>query len=376
MKWLYEVVQSFNQDYYSGLIDVQNLIQRIVFDNQKVWELRKNKKKYLLSLESEKDLPLKITNTTQVNDGKVVYDHIKSYETVRFKQERSFDFREIVNTYCDFKHSNTDHWLLWRIVSIGAYLGRFYCRVASDAAFGKDSAQNGLKFLTNRIDVFSPHSMAAIEYRLLNESIAINELSDLPSEQVRSVQQFLLNSCGDSLKYEKSTRGTAGYGTLDTYDISRLSIVIMYNIMGYYEAIGRKDSYFDFMFTKAVQDRLLPLKFEGVLNIEQFSKKVNAKREAEKYKLYFVKTLRSLEWYKYNHYSELKGYKVLKDDYPMGGRHFKHFSKICEYIDLYSTTEKEFKRLVGVLYGCYRAYNEMLIADKGNLISYTEEDIE
>jgi len=352
----------FGKEYYENILGKENLVEEIVIENKPYWYANRNNKKYLLRREIIDKLPIKVREEDEVHHSGKVYYEVMQYQTVVFKSEKNYSFRELVDLFCDFEHTNKEHFLLYKILCIATYLERINYRVCTNAGFGKDSVWEVLHILKRDVSIINPRSMPALEYRLNNKVLVINELSNIGQAQTDLIQEFLL-LCGDMrTSYEKSTR--AGVKTTDYYTIQNLSLVCMYNELSYYEEIGKANKFFDYMFTKAVADRFIPFKFEGRLSSKQFIIRDDEKVCAENNRVLYLKVLRTFEYYKLNWRKELKPWKNNVGNLGLTPRQENNLRKIFEFVNLYSETPEEYKTLCNALYKAHTNYETML--QKGN----------
>lgn len=375
-KYHYGILQKFNERYYSGLLHENNLVEEIVIDEQPFWYALKNQKKYLLTREQVSDLPFKVLQTDDVHYSKKVYYLITRYQSVKIKQEKLFTFRELVNEIADFKHSHPREWTLFKICALSSYLSRVNFRVSTEAAFGKDSMFLTIGMLRNDSCVINPRSMAALEYRLFNRVLVLDEISNMESSQKDLLQEFLLLIGDFRNVYEKGTRAVQNK-TKDTYDISKLSVVILFNILDYYKKVGAEKKFFDNVFTKAVTDRFLPLKFEGTLDIKQFDNKTNLEEQSKEHTPAFIKVIRTLEYYKVSWEQEQKTFTHNKESFAsIKGRWGSSFDNICKFINLYSKDQKEYDDLVQLLYEKVQNYARMLKEEQSVFSKFTELEVQ
>jgi len=360
-----QVLTSFSEKYYGNILKENNLVEEIVIENTPLWYAVQNGRKYLLTREIAKKLPIKVGATEELHYRGKVYYVVKGFETISFRQEQNHTFRELVDEVGVFKSDDPQQNLLYRLLCWTSHLDRLNFRVATSAGFGKDSMWEVLHILKKDVAVTNPRTMAAIEYRLSNKVIVLNELSNLTSEQNGLIQTFLLMVGDLRTSYEKSTRATAK--TKDYYSIKDLSLVVMYNDLDYYKAIGKDNKYFDNVYTKAVKDRFLSFKFTGSLMSEQFIIKESPEVMASLHRQEYIKILRSIEYYR-NHWREHVNFKWKVDLKSLGlsPRQQQAFGKIVSFVSMYAKDEVEFKSLVHGLVDSFTAYDTMLLDGKAS----------
>jgi len=195
--------------------------------------------------------------------------------------------------------------------------------------------------------------------------IVLDEMTNLEKAHRSSMQDALLMIADGSPSYEKSTRGSSKIGTKDEYDISKLSIQIMYNIYQYYLDAGQGDKYFDNVFQYALKSRFLPLYFDGVLDASQFVDVPKPKETAELLSEDIKQIIRAIKYFQKNFEKEDKDFKLdTKYKLSREGRMEKTFAVICQGIRLYANDEIEYNKIVRKLYQAFLRYNEMMDIDK------------
>lgn len=352
------ILNKFSENYYGRILDKNNLVEEIVIEDFPFWYALMGGTKYLLDREIVCKLPIKITETQEVHYSKKVYYRVVKYQTVVFKQEKNHTFKQVVDSFCDFEHSNKEHYTLYKILAFGSYFDRMNFRVATNAGFGKDSVWEALHILRRDVSVINPRSMPALEYRLLNKVLVLNELSNVDGGQRDLIQEFLL-LCGDMrTTYEKSTR--AGSKTHDYYNIKNLSIIIMFNDFNYYKEIGKEKKFFDNQFTRAVLDRFLPFKFEGRLESKQFMIDESESKTLNEHQYEYIRLLRSVEYYKHHWRAELKPYSVKTQSLGLSPREQQNITKAFQFVNLYSQNKEEYETLCKKLYDCHLNYKRMV----------------
>jgi len=275
--WHYNNLTRFNEEFYRNLITNNNLVEEIVYrfkefesDNEEWWLCIKNKKKYFLPVTAKDGipivdkLPLKVTETPVRGHWKEkVVNIVTSFSSTKVKPEKKYEFRDLVDNFCNLKHENPQHWLLYKLLFFSAILDRVNFRACGLSNFGKDCIMKVSSSLLNNCNSFSPRSMAAIEYRLYNEILGLNEVSLISPTEYNDLRRFLLE-CGDfKNRYEKGTRKSSVHNTRDWYDIKNLSLILTYNPIFYYKQKNKEKSYFDFVFDHAILDRYPAFLFKG-----------------------------------------------------------------------------------------------------------------
>lgn len=363
----YDVLSAFRDDYYKDLIMLSNLGDEAVIkvngEQKFVYPVKYKGKVFAIPSEivDKGKFPIKIKNTTKIAYRSNVYHLVTKYSSVKIRAEKILNFRQLCDSIADFEHTEKDKdFLIYKIANITLYLKKGFMRAVSEASFGKNSVMNILKILMGDLAIINPRSTPAFEHKLINDFIVLDELTNLPPTQVDLMQEALLRVCDWGPSYEKGTRGSAKIGTKDEYDISKLSILIIYNILDYYLDCNQGDKYFDNVFQFAVKDRLFPIYCKGILDARQFAQIEDPKKYAEMYKYDIRNIIRSLKYYQQNFYNDLKDYRLERYNLSKSGRMEKTFNMICKGINLYAENEEEYKMLVEHLYNMHLNYNDMM----------------
>lgn len=368
----YDVLSAFNEDYYKDLITKNNLgeetIIKINEEQTFVYPVKYKGKIFAIPskiIEAGK-LPIKITKTKKIGYRSSVYHYVTKFASARIAEEKTMDYRELVDTLANFSHTKKDDdFLLYKIVALTLYLRKGFVRIVSPAAFGKNSIVGILKTLMTDVAIANPKSTAALEHKLINKMVVLDEMTNLESKHRSSMQDALLMIADGSPSYEKSTRGSSKIGTKDEYNISKLSVQIMYNIYQYYVDAGQGDKYFDNVFQYALKSRFLPLYFDGVLNAEQFVHVPTPKATAAELSEDIKRIIRAIKYFQNNFEGEDKSFKLYqKYKLSREGRMEKTFAVICQGIRLYAKDEKEYNVLAHKLYKMHLRYVEMMEIDK------------
>lgn len=367
----YDVLTAFHADYYKDLITQDHLGDETVIkvneEQSFIFPVKYRGKLYAIPSEivEKKKMPIKIMESEKLAYRSNVYHYVTKYASARIKPMKNLKFRTLIDTIGGFEHSNTDHFTLYKIACMMLYLRKGFARFVSEAAFGKNSVPTILKILMTDIAIINPRSTAAMEHKLLSSLLALDELTNLEKNQRDLMQEALLRIGDWSPSYEKGTRGSTKYGTKDEYNIGNLSVIIMYNILSYYQDIGQQEKYFDNIFQHAVKDRFLPLYLKGVIDTTQFKDIKDTKKVAKQLKNEIISIIRTIKYYNNNLENDLKDYKLYKDyRLSKSGRVDKTFQVICKGINLYANSEEEYNILVEQLYQMYLEYQDMLKVDE------------
>ena len=369
----YQTLTQFKQARFgSNIITFDDLVkERNYIESGKehhVWLARKEKKEYLLLNEDAKDLPLRMNQTRIIKDDKSIYHFVHDTNKVGFSPKKHYDFRGLIDKFCEIKHSNKEHQKLKWIIAVGSFLARLNLRICSNTELGKDSTFIILSHLSNKSAVFDkPKTLAKLEYGLLNDVLMVNELVPNTEEQRHGLNDFLLSMGSLSPSYSKKTR--SGVGTMETYDMTKFSLIICYNTL---QEIAEKDkqNYFDYAFGQNVLQRFMPFKFSGKIDVKQFHEPCGYDEDVD---MQLLEIARSIEWYRQNWQTEKKQWQL---QMPMLGERWELvFSRIMDFISLYAKTEEEARKMGNMLLDCHNAYKRML--SNNNLIKdYEKTEIE
>jgi len=351
MRLNYLNLDLFNKKKYKDVFTMEHKFGEINIFGNNCTLLIKHRNKYLIpSLDVE--FPLKIDKEVIREAGFNVYHVAQLIKPIKAKQERVYTFRQMVDELTSFKHICPEQFKLYGIIALASLIQPIYIRISTESNFGKTQQFRILRALTNNVSIITPKTLARIEYELGNQTIVLNELRNLKSEQIREVEQFLANVCDRSPEYSKGTRGSQLHGTLDVYKTMGKSFIILYNLYG----DDTDDKFFDKMFHKNVLDKVMPLKLEGALDLIQFNNlEVIEETAIEEF---YVGIIRSIEYYKHNWKKELKEFEMPL--IMLKGRHNITFNILAKFVNLYSESQKEFTEIIGQVLTAYNRYYAML----------------
>lgn len=313
---------------------------------------------YALVSEYRESLPIIVTASQELRQGKDVYELVKGFQSVKPQAEKVFDFRKMVEELCPFEHSNPEDFTLWKIVALTSVITKTVLRVATQPAFGKDSVITCLGYLLGDTANLNKPSVAKLEYELTNNLILMNEIGTLSGENRQKMEDFLLDIGDMKNNYTKKSR--AGKGTKENYNIKTLSLILSFNTL---ECYPNKEKYFDYVFNRAVYDRFIPFRFEGKIT-EHIKTPLYAKELVKQYKPFYEDFIRSVMFYMDNFEKEAmkKNYTTLTandcKEFPM--RHKEVFNKIVIFIHLYAQTQEEANELIKTLIKRNHQYTQMV----------------
>lgn len=373
----YGVVSEFNDSYYTDFLTKKDVsgsekmvkevtvfreesgqvIEDTLQVNDFFYILQKNNVRYLLESSKINNLPIMVGKSMKVGYNKEGFVLITEPKPVGFKPERRLSFRELIDTFAPFNHSNHNKFKLWKICAFSSYLDRINLRIASEPAFGKDSIIALFDDLFGRVGVVQKPTIAKLEYLTHNKLLLVNEFMNLSSQETRDIEQYLLTVGDFKNKYQKRSRASSIHSGSEEYDISKFSLILAFNTLTDY--VDGDKIYFDKVHTKQLKERFLPLKFEGKIT-EDFQRINNPKQLAIDNKDFYVSMIKTVNWFSNpsNVTTELKPYKKIESNFT--DRWKINFETICKFINLYSVDEKEYKLMVLQLYSCHSDYISMI----------------
>jgi hypothetical protein len=179
-------------------------------------------------------------------------------------------------------------------------------------------------------------------------------MANLKKEERSEMEHYLLAVGDFSNSYTKRSRANKNYASQEEYDISKLSLAIMYNDVKCYP---EGSTYFDDLFQKAVLGRFPAFKFNGTVT-EDFEDIPDPAKVVTEHWDTFVDIIRTMQYYKQNWRDELKPYGTV--DYGLTVRHQRVFNSFSKFANLYSRSEKEYRQLIGCLYNRMTEYRKMV----------------
>jgi len=355
-----DCITAFNQDLYSDIFTEENIVSKkksinLVGDKFYGFFLEKGKETYFCPDDWIDRLPFKLRETREIDyKGEVFKMIVEAPTAITIPSEKKMTIRELVDYVPTFKHSNELHFKLYKIICLTAYVDRVNARIATEAGFGKDSLINIISALVDSTANIYGATFAKLEYNLRNKLLVFNEMGNLKEEDKMNMQEFLLATGAYFNRYSKRTRKSAG--TVEEYDISRTSLLILSNLPSYY--IAANQEYFEKMFQRAVINRFIPFVFKGVLTTN-FENAYDTKKIMTDNKQVYRDVIASLTYYKENNISESKytlhKYIVFPEAFK---RYSRSFNIIAKYISEYANDQKEFDELCLELYRCYLSSQE------------------
>lgn len=377
----YSCINQFSKEYKKDVLDIEHLISDGKIHVPKVtytdgasndeenffgWKFKKNEVVYLVphtnskgeKIELKEILPIIPTKTIEVGYQSKAYTMVKKYSTVKFKSEKVYNLRKIVDILSSIEHTNPDHKKLSTMMALSSLLDRANYRYCTPPGFGKDSVVDILGNLIGGCGTLENPTVAKLEHEAANKSwLAINEIVDIKSEQWQDIEQFLLASGAFKPTINKRSRASSGVG--EEIDISDFSISIMYNDITDYPKRKQK-KYFDLVAKSAIIDRFPAFRFHGRIIAKFEEMKDTEIPTIVRGNWEFYKGLvYSLTYYKNNLNAEWHGYdtgKLLSIPY----RWKANINKLLKIVDVYSNSQEEFNGWISVINDSIIDYRSML----------------
>ena len=351
----------FNADLYSNIFTKENIISKkknipIEGEEFRGYFLEKGLKTYFVPDEHFENLPFKVIESKEFDYKTDVFTLVKKVTPITIPTERRMSFRELIGVISRFQHSNKTHQILFNICMVTAWCDRVNFRASTETGFGKDSSSDILAQLVNSTVNLYGKTFAKLEYSLTNKLIVLNELGNLKPDDKIDYQEFLLATGAYRNVYTKRSRKSLH--TQEQYDVSKLSLVLFYNLPSYYT--GRSQEYFEQMFPIQVANRFIPFVFEGRI-ISPFEKVMNFRSIVEENKQIYKDMIATLNYYRENNLSSIK--YIVPKSIHFGKdlmRYDRSFSVIGKYLAEYSESEEEFQVLATELFKCYTRYNSLI----------------
>lgn len=365
-----DAITEFNKQLYSSVFTKENIISRkkaIRLNKDEPpyygYFLEKGKIVYFVQDTDIDKLPFKIDKQMEFDYKGEVYTSVGKVTPIKIPSEKKMSWRQLVNKFAMFRHSKQNHFLLYKLIILTAYVDRINFRMSTPAGFGKDSGVSIIQALINSTANLYGATFAKLEFVLFNKLIILNELGNLKADDKINMQEYLLATGAYFNTYTKRSRKTAD--TQEQYDISKTSLGIFYNLPEYYKQKGQE--YFEEIFTKAVANRFIPFHFEGQLTTK-FEQILDIPSIVEQNKQVYKDVIATINYFKENNIKDIK-WKVNKNNFAFGDelmRYERTFNVILKYIAEYSETQEEFDELSKELYKCYKSYNKLIEKETTN----------
>jgi hypothetical protein len=337
----------------------------------------KDKKKYFIDKSILKELPIRVRDTEEMLYKEDVVFIPTNPVRFRIVPELKMDMRQMIDYFCPFTHTQEQQWLLMKIIAIASMIGKTFVCVATEPAFGKSSIFNVVHSLTDKVPVFKPRSIPGVLSKITGDgNMVFDEIQECKKDVKDIIEDVALQVAGNQPEYINGALKSKN--TKSRYDCSLQSITFLYNDVSCYK--NPQKSYFEYIFTnnKAMDDRFLKLRMNGILT-EKFDRRFNVVKTAEDCRVKYIDFVKSLEYYK-----DIK----LRNDYTvkfrpttylldLKGRKRTIFNEIVWVIDQYCTSQEEFDSLYKALEFTVIRYKEMVneIENEGQSVLVTEEKI-
>ena len=369
--WHYNIVKEFYAYHYTDVIREEHVKDMKVFHKKQGWVVECNKEKYFFPLlingkPLRECLPIKILKKTSFSHGTSVYYEptTDGMQTFHIPEKQYFSFREWVDSFGNFTHTNPSHFQVYRLLILGSLLKRVNFRVCANPAFGKDSLPTILSFLYPfHVGIITPKTAAKLMTLLDNKRLLlVNEIPDVKPEYLEGLEPVIRASGDMRPMYHNNALSTTG--TKDHYLIDHLSMGFLYNELQDYKPPTLKkdktDRYFDFHFTKATCDRFLPLLFEGTLDVTQFEHGNIAWQQKFTEHHGFLKKWVMTGLYFMEHFPCIRSWKRSQKIVFRKGRMAQHYETLLCICEQYAESQEEFDRLCTVIHDAYLKYIDMV----------------
>lgn len=319
------------------------------------FKLKKGLYTYFIPSEHIGELPFKVLVKDRFAYKNEVLHFIQEFESVKITPDAVLSFRELVDDFNSFEHSNSIDWTLAKIVTLGAFIDRLNVRLITGQGMGKDSLVNSLIELTENGSNIYKATLAKLEYELRNQYIVINEVSTSKKEDKELFEQFFLEAGAFANSYLARSRAVSGgAGKKERYDISKTSIIVLQNTPEYY--LETNKDLFETVFTRAVYHRFFPVYLEGYLT-EEFHDSFDAQSVLESNRRELVDWVKTLYYYREQPLTPLDtDYKFNDDEL----RFKLNFDKIARLVEWYANDNVEQQVLLDRLYNQFLAYKAHL----------------
>lgn len=384
MIWSNNVVNKFKEEFYTGMVTQDMIPNRkiavdITIDGEKIeiwgWEVTfEGKQKLFLpdNLEEQNTLdmlPIRITETEEFSFRKEVYLLVRGFQEFRINPQKQLSIRKIVDLFSKVRHSEPEEYKLMVMLGIASYLLPMNWRISSVAGFGKNCFFDNLKRICQDVQCYQPKSAPKLKKECDGRRLVVaNEFMELKQSEKEALEDFFRYVGDNNPELENNSLASATYGTKSKYSTDNLSVGVIYNLIEYYISDKSKNSreqeYFDFLYTKATNQRFLPMLFDkGELDASQF-KTYEPQEEYNKYKKYYLAVVKSLLWHEKNFNKSLEG-----KDWELGQQHIigsqhnrlnKHYQTFLEFIKSYSETEEEYNYWANKVWDKYLGYLNQL----------------
>jgi uncharacterized protein YktA (UPF0223 family) len=357
--WYNQVRKQFTDTIYEGVLAPNHISGgevKVKYDEDYYYGFKLKKGLYTYFLQSEhlEHLPLKVTRSEKFDYKGDVMSFIRGLQSINMTPEEKMSFRQLVDSYNNFAHTNPDDWTLAKICALGAFITRVNLRFITEQGLGKDSLVNGVIELSEDGSNIYKATLAKLEYELRNKYIVINEVSTSKKDDKELFEQFFLEAGAFSNTYLARSRAVSGgAGKKERYDISKTSILVLQNTPEYY--LETNKDLFETVFTRAVYHRFLPVFLEGHLS-EEFNANFDFDQVLSDNKDELVDWIKTLYYYREQDVNPIDSPFVFTEE----ELRFKlNFDKLYALIKMYDGGDTG-ERLAARLYGQFDAYKKSL----------------
>lgn len=319
----------------------------------------KDKIKYLIGPKNYTQLPLKV----------VAYDKWKYRDDVVFVPtqakgfniipKHSMEFRELVDGFAPFQHTHPDTFIVMKVAAIMADIGRTYMCMVTEPNGGKSSIFKLLHSINNRTPVYQPRSIPGCMNRITgNGNVVWDDIINVPADPRKAMEDMSMQIADGSSVYHNGAMKS--HQTKSKYDTPLQSLTFLYNNVQNYQNPEKK--YFDNLFENngAMDDRYLKLFFDGKMT-QSFHRDFDITGTAEANQQYYIDMAKELLYLQQEKQSG--GYKKSwehKSVLGLKSRKKLTYDEICWGLDMYSQSQEEYDKFVGILDSAIISYREML----------------
>ncbi len=379
IKWHLEVISTYSMDMYETLIYDHNIttttLKSVDFEGMEqsirgyfaIKPVNNIDKKYFIDETIRKSLPIRANGCQELTlkTGSKTSDIVlRPLSPIEFKitPKKMFKFREFIDDFIPFRHTEPDQWTLMKLITIASYVTRTYIAVCSESEFGKSSSYDVMHLLTDKSPVFKPRSIPGVLHHINSVGVMVfDEVHDCEKKVKEIIEEISLYIAGGKTYYINGAMKAKG--TKQKYDCMCQSITFLYNVLSYYKE--PKNQFFDFIFANndAMDTRFLKLKLKGRLT-ERFDKDFNIQIQAVRNKMLYINYAKMLEYLR-NVFSGNEHKRRYKNNglLRVKGRRRITFDAITLMIDMYAKSQTEYDKLLGELEETIIGYKEMVNID-------------
>ena len=333
----------------------------------------KNKIKYFIGPKNYVKLPIKVKEYEEWKYREdVVFVPVKPIG-FRIKPEHKFKFKEMIDAFAPFDHTEPDTHTLMKITAFMGDIGRTYTCMVTEPNGGKSSIYKLLHAVTNRCPVYQPRSIPGCMNKITgNGNIVWDDIINVPADARKAMEDMSMQIADGSTMYINGA--IKSHQTKSKYHTPLQSLTFLYNNTSNYQNPDKK--YFDVIFENngAMDDRYLKMYFKGRM-IQRFHRDFDIIGTAKDNQQYYINIAKELVWlqelkqssgyvrrYTHNSILTLKSRKRLTYD------------EICWGIDMYCSDQGEYDKFVSLLDQSILDYKEMITS--AGLVSTRHMNIE